>query len=173
MRIGYRVLTYTRLAEKGRLLLAACVSLMKRLPAGAFRWRCGVTCADRCAAAAAGDIGKLFPDTDPALRERIRELLREARRRIQAKAHPRQRRCHHYCAGAENAAAYSGKCVSLSPKILGCHMDEVNVKATTTESTGFNIDAERRALLAKRSRRADEGGEMTEFDTTGCVGNRW
>ncbi len=59
-------------------------------------------------AAALGDIGKLFPDTDPAFKGAdSRELLREARRRIQAKGYPRQRGCHHYCAGAENAAAYS------------------------------------------------------------------
>ena len=39
-------------------------------------------------AAALGDIGKLFPDTDPAFKGAdSRELLREAWRRIQAKGY--------------------------------------------------------------------------------------
>ena len=39
-------------------------------------------------AAALGDIGKLFPDTDPAFKGAdSRALLREARRRIQAKGY--------------------------------------------------------------------------------------
>ncbi len=60
-------------------------------------------------AAALGDIGKLFPDTDPAFKGAdSRELLREAWRRIQARGlYARQRRRHDYCPGAENAAAYS------------------------------------------------------------------
>lgn len=59
-------------------------------------------------AAALGDIGKLFPDTDPAFKGAdSRELLREAWRRIQAKGYTLgQRRCDHYCSGAEDAAAH-------------------------------------------------------------------
>ena len=58
-------------------------------------------------AAALGDIGKLFPDTDPAFKGAdSRELLREAWRRIQAKGYT-QRRRDDYCPGPENAAAYS------------------------------------------------------------------
>ena len=56
-------------------------------------------------AAALGDIGKLFPDTDPAFKGAdSRELLREASGQG---LYARQRRRHDYCPGAENAAAYS------------------------------------------------------------------
>lgn len=69
-------------------------------------------------AAALGDIGKLFPDTDPAFKGAdSRELLREARRRIQAKVIPlatsmslsslRHRRC----------CRTFHKCACLLPKI--------------------------------------------------------
>ncbi len=108
-------------------------------------------------AAALGDIGKLFPDTDPAFKGAdSRELLREA-------------------------ASYSGEGVHLgnvdvtiiaqAPKMLphipqmrvfiaedlGCHMDDVNVKATTTEKLGFTgrgegIACEAVALLMKAAK---------------------
>lgn len=59
-------------------------------------------------AAALGDIGKLFPDTDPAFKGAdSRELLREAWRRIQAKGYTGQRRCHYYRSGTEDVAAHS------------------------------------------------------------------
>lgn len=59
-------------------------------------------------AAALGDIGKLFPDTDPAFKGAdSRELLREAWRRIQAKGIPGQRRCHYHRSGTEDVAAHS------------------------------------------------------------------
>ena len=49
-------------------------------------------------AAALGDIGKLFPDTDPAFKGAdSRELLREAW----------QRRCHYHRSGTEDVAAHS------------------------------------------------------------------
>ncbi len=69
-------------------------------------------------AAALGDIGKLFPDTDPAFKGAdSRELLREAWRRIQAKGYtlgtstsplsPRRRKC----------CRISRRCAFLSLKI--------------------------------------------------------
>lgn len=60
-------------------------------------------------AAALGDIGKLFPDTDPAFKGAdSRELLREAWRRIQAKGYTaQQRRCHYHRSGTEDVAAHS------------------------------------------------------------------
>ncbi|GHM56377.1 hypothetical protein ECZU51_50470 [Escherichia coli] len=58
-------------------------------------------------AAALGDIGKLFPDTDPAFKGAdSRELLREAASYSGERLCPRQRRCHYHRAGAEDAAAY-------------------------------------------------------------------
>ena len=105
-------------------------------------------------AAALGDIGKLFPDTDPAFKGAdSRELLREAWRRIQAKG---------YALGNVDVTI-----IAQAPNIpqmrvfiaedLGCHMDDVNVKATTTEKLGFTgrgegIACEAVALLIKATK---------------------
>ncbi|MBP9642303.1 MAG: 2-C-methyl-D-erythritol 2,4-cyclodiphosphate synthase, partial [Budvicia sp.] len=106
-------------------------------------------------AAALGDIGKLFPDTDPAFKGAdSRELLREAYRRIQAKG---------YRVGNVDVTiiAQSPKMAPHIPQMrvniaedLSCHMDDVNVKATTTEQLGFTgrkegIACEAVALLVK------------------------
>jgi 2-C-methyl-D-erythritol 2,4-cyclodiphosphate synthase len=102
-------------------------------------------------AAALGDIGKLFPDTDPAYKGAdSRELLREAYRQIKAKG---------YRLGNLDITI-----IAQAPKMpqmrvfiaedLGCHMDDINVKATTTEKLGFTgrgegIACEAVALLIK------------------------
>lgn len=106
-------------------------------------------------AAALGDIGKLFPDTDPAFKGAdSRKLLREAYRRIQAKG---------YRVGNVDVTiiAQSPKMAPHIPQMrvniaedLSCHMDDVNVKATTTEQLGFTgrkegIACEAVALLVK------------------------
>ncbi len=106
-------------------------------------------------AAAMGDIGKLFPDTDPAFKGAdSRGLLREAWRRIAAKG---------YCIGNVDVTiiAQAPKMLPHVPQMrvniaedLGCHMDAVNVKATTTEKLGFTgrgegIACEAVALLMK------------------------
>ena len=103
-------------------------------------------------AAALGDIGKLFPDTDPAYKGAdSRVLLREAFRRIQEKG---------YRLGNLDVTI-----IAQAPKMLPqmrvnlaedlqCHMDDINVKATTTEKLGFTgrkegIACEAVALLVK------------------------
>ncbi len=106
-------------------------------------------------AVAMGDIGKLFPDTDPAFKGAdSRGLLREAWRRIAAKD---------YRIGNVDVTliAQSPKMLPHVPQMrvniakdLGCHMDQVNVKATTTEKLGFTgrgegIACEAVALLLK------------------------
>ena len=106
-------------------------------------------------AAALGDIGKLFPDTDPAFKGAdSRELLREAYRRIQAKG---------YRVGNVDVTiiAQSPKMAPHIPQMrvniaedLSCPLDDVNVKATTTEQLGFTgriegIACEAVALLVK------------------------
>ena len=88
-------------------------------------------------AAALGDIGKLFPDTDPAFKG--------------------------YTLGNVDVTiiAQAPKMLPHIPQMrvfiaedLGCHMDDVNVKATTTEKLGFTgrgegIACEAVALLRK------------------------
>ena len=106
-------------------------------------------------AVAMGDIGKLFPDTDPAYTGAdSRGLLREAWRRIAEKG---------YRIGNVDVTliAQAPKMLPHVPQMriniaedLGCHMDQVNVKATTTEKLGFTgrgegIACEAVALLLK------------------------
>lgn len=106
-------------------------------------------------AAALGDIGKLFPDTDDAYKGAdSRVLLREAMRQIAAKG---------YRVGNVDVTiiAQAPKMLPHSPQMriniaedLGLHMDQVNVKATTTEKLGFTgrgegIACEAVALLLK------------------------
>jgi len=106
-------------------------------------------------AVAMGDIGKLFPDTDPAYKGAdSRGLLREAWRRIAEKG---------YRIGNVDVTiiAQAPKMLPHVPQMriniaedLGCHMEQVNVKATTTEKLGFTgrgegIACEAVALLLK------------------------
>ena len=106
-------------------------------------------------AAAMGDIGKLFPDTDDAYKGAdSRGLLREAWRRISEKG---------YRVGNVDVTiiAQAPKMLPHVPQMrvniaedLGIHVDEVNVKATTTEKLGFTgrsegIACEAVALLLK------------------------
>lgn len=106
-------------------------------------------------AAALGDIGKLFPDTDEAYKGAdSRELLREAMRQIAKKG---------YRVGNVDVTiiAQAPKMLPHAPQMriniaedLDIHMDEVNVKATTTERLGFTgrgegIACEAVALLIK------------------------
>lgn len=69
-------------------------------------------------AAALGDIGKLFPDTDPAFKGAdSRELLREAWRRIQAKDIPSVMWMSPLLRRRRKCCRISHKCVYLSQKI--------------------------------------------------------
>lgn len=108
-------------------------------------------------AAALGDIGKLFPDTDPAFKGAdSRELLREAGVVFRRRGTPRQRGCHHY-AQAPKMLPHIPQMRVFIAEDLGCHMDEVNVKATTTEKLGFTgrgegIACEAVALLMKAAK---------------------
>ncbi|OAT49538.1 2-C-methyl-D-erythritol 2,4-cyclodiphosphate synthase [Providencia heimbachae] len=89
-------------------------------------------------AAALGDIGKLFPDTDPAYKDAdSRVLLRESFSRVREKG---------YSIGNIDITimAQAPKMLPHIPQMriniaedLECHMDAVNAKATTTEQLGF------------------------------------
>ncbi|HDE1061436.1 2-C-methyl-D-erythritol 2,4-cyclodiphosphate synthase [Klebsiella quasipneumoniae] len=106
-------------------------------------------------AAALGDIGKLFPDTDPSFKGAdSRELLREAWRRIQAKGYTLGNVDVTIIAQAPKMLPHIPQMRVFIAEDLGCHMDDVNVKATTTEKLGFTgrgegIACEAVALLRK------------------------
>ena len=105
-----------------------------------------------------GDIGKLFPDTDPAFKGAdSRELLREAWRRIQAKGYTLGNVDVTIIAQAPKMLPHIPQMRVFIAEDLGCHMDDVNVKATTTEKLGFTgrgegIACEAVALLIKATK---------------------
>jgi 2-C-methyl-D-erythritol 2,4-cyclodiphosphate synthase len=107
-------------------------------------------------AAALGDIGKLFPDTDQAYKGAdSRGLLREAYRRVQEKGYQLVNLDVTIIAQAPKMAPHIAQMRVFLAEDLGCHMDDVNVKATTTEQLGFTgrgegIACEAVALLSKR-----------------------
>lgn len=106
-------------------------------------------------AAALGDIGKLFPDTDPAFKGAdSRALLREAYRLIRAKGYRLGNLDITIIAQAPKMAPHIPQMRVNLAEDLECHMDDVNVKATTTEKLGFTgrgegIACEAVALLIK------------------------
>lgn len=107
-------------------------------------------------AVALGDIGKLFPDTDMQFKDiDSRILLREAYRQVQEKG---------YLVGNIDVTIIAQE-PKMRPHIdamraviatdLQCDMEQVNVKATTTEKLGFTgrgegIACEAVALLVKK-----------------------
>ncbi|MGX8940086.1 2-C-methyl-D-erythritol 2,4-cyclodiphosphate synthase [Symbiopectobacterium sp. Eva_TO] len=109
-------------------------------------------------AAALGDIGKLFPDTDPAYKGAdSRELLRQAWQRIQEKGYRLRNLDVTIIAQAPKMAPHIPQMRVNLAEDLHCHMDDVNVKATTTEQLGFTgrgegIACEAVALLVKDER---------------------
>ncbi|WFQ78386.1 2-C-methyl-D-erythritol 2,4-cyclodiphosphate synthase [Xenorhabdus sp. SF857] len=106
-------------------------------------------------AAALGDIGKLFPDTDPAFKGAdSRELLKEAYRRIRAKGYRLGNLDITIIAQAPKMLPHIPQMRVNLAEDLECHMDDINVKATTTEKLGFvgrkeGITCEAVALLVK------------------------
>ncbi|KAB8305235.1 2-C-methyl-D-erythritol 2,4-cyclodiphosphate synthase [Erwinia endophytica] len=106
-------------------------------------------------AAALGDIGKLFPDTDAAYKGAdSRVLLREALRQIEKKGYRVGNVDVTLIAQAPKMLPHVAQMRINIAEDLGIHMDEVNVKATTTEKLGFTgrgegIACEAVALLFK------------------------
>ncbi|CDG18862.1 2-C-methyl-D-erythritol 2,4-cyclodiphosphate synthase [Xenorhabdus doucetiae] len=106
-------------------------------------------------AAALGDIGKLFPDTDPAFKgANSRELLKEAYRRIRAKGYRIGNLDITIIAQAPKMLPHIPQMRVNLAEDLECHIDDINVKATTTEKLGFvgrkeGIACEAVALLVK------------------------
>ncbi|PQQ39672.1 2-C-methyl-D-erythritol 2,4-cyclodiphosphate synthase [Photorhabdus laumondii] len=106
-------------------------------------------------AAALGDIGKLFPDTDPAFKGvDSRKLLREAYSRIREKGYRIGNLDITIIAQAPKMLLHIPQMRVNLAEDLQCHIDDINVKATTTEKLGFvgrkeGIACEAVALLVK------------------------
>lgn len=106
-------------------------------------------------AAALGDIGKLFPDNDAAFKGiDSRCLLREAWLKIVAKGYRMGNLDVTIIAQAPKMAPYIPQMRLNIAEDLSCSIDNINVKATTTEQLGFTgrkegIACEAVALLVK------------------------
>ena len=106
-------------------------------------------------AMALGDIGKLFPDTDMQYKNAdSRGLLREAYRRVQEKGYGVGNVDITIIAQAPKMRPYIDKMRTVIAQDLNCSIEQVNVKATTTEKLGFTgrgegIATEAVALLVK------------------------
>ena len=106
-------------------------------------------------AAALGDIGKLFPDTDMAYKGAdSRELLKEAFRQIQQLGYHIGNVDVTIIAQAPKMRPHIDQMRANIAQDLQCDIAQVNVKATTTEKLGFTgrgegIACEAVALLHK------------------------
>ena len=89
-------------------------------------------------AAALGDIGKHFPDTDPAYKGAdSMQLLKEVRRLIEEKAYFIENIDATVIAQRPKLAGYIPQMKKNIADVLGLSEEQVNVKATTEEGLGF------------------------------------
>jgi 2-C-methyl-D-erythritol 2,4-cyclodiphosphate synthase len=108
-------------------------------------------------AAAMGDIGQHFPDTDPRYKGiDSRELLRAVARHVAEKGYRVANVDATIIAQAPKMAPHIPAMVANIAADLGVAMDAVNVKATTTERLGFTgrgegIAAEAVCLIQSRT----------------------
>lgn len=106
-------------------------------------------------AVALGDIGKLFPDTDMAYKNaNSRHLLVEAYRQVQETGYKVSNVDVTIIAQAPKMRPYIDQMRQAIAEDLQCDIQQVNVKATTTEKLGFTgrgegIACEAVALLVK------------------------
>lgn len=100
-------------------------------------------------AAGLGDIGQHFPDTDPAY-EGIdsRKLLKQVMRMLQSRRWRVGNADLTVIAQAPKLAPYRDRMRALVAQDLGVSVNEVNIKATTTEQMGFTGRKEGIAALA-------------------------
>jgi 2-C-methyl-D-erythritol 2,4-cyclodiphosphate synthase len=108
-------------------------------------------------AAGLGDIGRLFPDTDPQFKGAdSRVLLREAYRRVQASGWQLVNLDATIHAQAPKIGPHSAAMAANIASDLGISVTEVNIKAKTNEGLGHlgrqeGIAANAVVLLRKRS----------------------
>lgn len=89
-------------------------------------------------AAALGDIGKIFPDTNQTFKgANSRDLLREAWQYIQTKGYHLVNLDITLIAQVPKMAPHIPQMRINISQDLDCHIDDINIKATTTEQLGF------------------------------------
>jgi 2-C-methyl-D-erythritol 2,4-cyclodiphosphate synthase len=89
-------------------------------------------------ACALGDIGKHFPDTDPAFRGiDSRQLLRHTYGLVRQKGHRLANADLTLVAEAPRVAKFTAQMCAHIAADLECEVDRINIKATTTEKLGF------------------------------------
>jgi len=94
-------------------------------------------------AAALGDIGRHFPDTDPRYKDSdSRSLLREVVRMVRSRGLRPANVDATIIAEAPRMAPHVPRMVANIAADCGLRPEDVNVKATTTESLGFTGRAE-------------------------------
>ena len=94
-------------------------------------------------AAALGDIGKHFPDTDDKFKGAdSRKLLAEVARLVREKGYTVGNVDATIVAQAPKLAPHIEKMTENIAKVLGVGIDQVNVKATTEERLGFTGSGE-------------------------------
>lgn len=106
-------------------------------------------------AVALGDIGKLFPDTDPQYKGAdSKVLLQEAYCQVQGKGYKIGNVDVTIIAQAPKMRPHIDNMRAAIAQVLDCDVEQVNVKATTSEKLGFTgrgegIACEAVALLVK------------------------
>jgi 2-C-methyl-D-erythritol 2,4-cyclodiphosphate synthase len=86
----------------------------------------------------AGDIGQLYPDSDPRNENRdSREFLREVRQRVTTAGYRLGNADVTIIAQAPKMAPHTAAMRQLLAQDLDCDSCQINIKATTTEGLGF------------------------------------
>jgi len=89
-------------------------------------------------AIAEGDIGQLYPDSDPLNRKRdSREFLRDVARRVVMAGYRLGNADITIIAQTPKMAPHTPAMRQLLAQDLDCNMRQINIKATTTEGLGF------------------------------------
>ena len=128
-------------------------------------------------AAALGDIGKHFPDTDPAYKGAdSMQLLKEVRRLIEEKAYFIENIDATVIAQRPKLAGYIPQMKkNIARQVLGLSEEQVNVKATTEEGLGFTgeglgIAASAVCLLSEIQNYVGADVMFEERNCAGCQG---
>jgi 2-C-methyl-D-erythritol 2,4-cyclodiphosphate synthase len=111
-------------------------------------------------ALALGDIGRHFPDTDKRFKDiASTELLRRVKEMVEGHGHALVNVDATIIAQAPQMAPHIEEMRNVIARVLGCRVNDVGIKATTTEQMGFcgrgeGIAAMAVACLQKRGQAA-------------------